>query len=163
RDGFLFVRGFIRSERDQLFQNASEIKSVLASMKIFERQTAGKRRSKIEKVMTQEMPAVFLDVHVEALFFFHVDVIDPGGNQTQTSNFAPVLMRNQVIRIVAPDPDMIERALGLSREDFAGENAVPAVWQQGRILEHFLEIALLHGPLLSSVSDLDTISDLQAV
>jgi hypothetical protein len=65
-------------------------------------------------MVTEEVAAVPLDIHVEPVVLVHVRVIQPGGEHPQAAKLAPVLVGDDVVGIVGSHPLGREAALGLA-------------------------------------------------
>src|SRR5437867_6277554 len=100
-DPFFFVRGFVQTEREPLFQDALRVDEVRPAMEILGWILPGaKSRSKINQVMTEKFAAILFHVSIESIVFLHVPVIDPRCDHSESSKFAPVLVRYPIVRVV---------------------------------------------------------------
>src|SRR5262245_25142923 len=90
--------------------------------------------------MAQKFSTVLLDIRVEPLLLLHVPVVDPRCDYPQTTQFATVFMRYEVIRVVVTDSNVWKRTLRFAWNKLAGQNAVAAIGQLRNRLEHLGQV-----------------------
>src|SRR5205814_164002 len=81
--------------------------------------SAAKRGTEIEKVMSEELSAVLVNVGVERIELLGVSVVHKCGDHIEAAKLAAVFVRDLVIRIVTANTDIRKRAFGFSFEKLA--------------------------------------------
>src|SRR5882762_5669611 len=110
--------------------------------------------------MPKELTAVFFDVHIQALFFLHVPVIDPGSDHAQATQLPPMLVRYEVIRVVVADSDVRKRPLWRPRQEFARKHPIASIRHSCGGSEQFRQILTCKwSPLVRSVTNLELLSN----
>src|SRR6185369_10278097 len=112
--------------------------------------------------MPKEFSSSLLDVHVHALRFFQIPVVNPRRDHAETAKLSSVFMRYQVVGIVGTEADLWEWPLCLAFKQFACQHTTPAIRRSRNSTQHLVDIILSQRPLAtgSTVRDLDLLSDL---
>ena len=90
--------------------------------------------------MPEKFAAAFFNIHVEALRFLQVPVIDPGCDDAQAAQLSPVFMGDQIIRIVEAQADLRKRTLRLTRKNLARHHAILAIRHFGGRPQHLVQV-----------------------
>ena len=85
------------------------------------------RRSEIQQVMTHDLLAVLLDDGIERVDGFRVDVVQPRRERPVATQFATMLVRDDIVGIVGPRAVEPEAADRPPLERLAGDDAVRSI------------------------------------
>src|SRR5262245_43782417 len=99
---------------------------------------ASQDRTKVNQIVPQVLAAVLCYQRVHAIDRSCILVIQPGGEDTQTTQHPPILMRNGVVRIVTPGSPVAERTNHLTLHPAARQRAIAAVRSFWLELEHIV-------------------------
>ena len=96
--------------------------------------------AEVDDVVLEVAALALGHVHVERVLRVEVGVVEPRAEDPQRADRTPMLVRDGVVGVVAPDPALLEAALGLAGEEPARQHAVLAVFGRRPEGEQALEI-----------------------
>src|SRR6185295_8159419 len=106
--------------------------------------------------------AVLLDGGIDAVDRTRIVVIQPGGEDAQPAQFAPPLVRIDVVRVVASRPGVAILTDDLAWDVAAGQRANRSVRRPRRVLEPLPDVVHLDRPLLPGLGpDLRAFGDFE--
>ncbi len=91
-------------------------------------------------MMSHDGTAVHRDQCVERVDGLGVHVVGPGGKDAQRAQFAPMLVRHDVVRIIGPRARIQERADGLPGDGLARNHAIGTIRILRRHSQQFVHV-----------------------
>ena len=102
------------------------------------------RRPDVLKIVPDDTFSVFLDHRVECVAGFHVCEIRPCAENLERSQLPPMLVRDDVIRIIRTRSEILEAAEDFSRQKLARNRAVRTIRTSFRPAQYIFQIAPAH-------------------
>ena len=86
-----------------------------------------KRSSKIDDIVPDKLPAIFLNIHVERVIGLGVYTIEPGRNHLITPHLPAMIVWYVVVAVIFPGSCIFERSHRFTRQQLAGHRPIRAV------------------------------------
>lgn len=107
-------------------------------------------RTEVDEIMFHETGAFLLDKTIHRVDASGIVVIEPGTEDPVAAKLSAVLVREDVVAIVASRPVKLERPEKFTRKHETRDRADAAIRMVSRLLEHELDVLLVEGCLLTA-------------